>query len=51
MSDVLFDPEDPENAERSGGKAFFRPPEDEVNRRVDLTIGAALAAAAALGQA
>ena len=50
MSDVLFDPEDPDAAERSGGKAFFRPPEDEVNRRVDLTIGAALAAAAALGR-
>jgi purine-nucleoside phosphorylase len=51
VSDVLFDPEDPEHAERSGGKAFFRPPEDEVNRRVDLTIGAALAAAAKLGKA
>jgi hypothetical protein len=50
VSDVLFDPEDPEHAERSGGKAFFRPPEDEVNRRVDLTIGAALAAAANLGK-
>jgi hypothetical protein len=34
----------------SRGKAFFRPPEDEVNRRMDLTIGAALAGAA-LGRA
>jgi purine-nucleoside phosphorylase len=51
VSDVLFDPEDPEHADRSGGKAFYRPPEDEVNRRVDLTIGAALAAAAVLGSA
>jgi DeoD family purine-nucleoside phosphorylase len=51
VSDVLFDPDDPEAAQRSGGKAFYRPPEDEVNRRVDLTIGAALAAAAVLGRA
>ena len=34
-----------------GGQAFYRPPEDEVNRRVDLTIGATLKAAAALGRA
>ncbi|HEY6014372.1 MAG TPA: hypothetical protein VIU37_10200 [Candidatus Limnocylindrales bacterium] len=50
VSDVLFDPDDAEAARRSGGQAFYRPPEDEVNRRVDLTIGAALAAAAALGR-
>lgn len=50
VSDVIFDPDDPEAAKASGGQAFFRPPEDEVNRRVDLTIGAALAAAAALGR-
>jgi purine-nucleoside phosphorylase len=48
VSDVLFYPD--ENA-KPGDKRFFRPPEDEVNRRVDLTIGAALAAAAALGRA
>ena len=36
---------------REGGdETWFRPPEDEVTRRVDLTIGAALAAAAALGR-
>jgi purine-nucleoside phosphorylase len=50
VSDVLFDPTDPASAARSGGQAFYRPPEDEVNRRVDLTIGAALAAASALGR-
>lgn len=47
VSDVLYYPDSPETAE---GTAFYRPPEDEVNRRVDLTIGAALAAAAALGR-
>ena len=47
VSDVLFYPD--ENA-KPGDKAFFRPPEDEVNARVDLTIGAALSAAAALGR-
>ena len=51
VSDVLFDPDDPEAVKASGGKASYRPPEDEVNRRVDLTIGAALDAAAALGRA
>ena len=50
VSDVIFDAADAEAARASGGKASFRPPEDEVNRRVDLTIGAALAAAAALGR-
>jgi transcription antitermination factor NusG len=33
-----------------GDETWVRPPEDEVTRRVDLTIGAALAAAAALGR-
>lgn len=47
VSDVIRDPE----AEQAGGHdAWFRPPEDEVTRRVDLTVGAALAAAAALGR-
>jgi hypothetical protein len=49
VSDVLFYPDSPEAA--GAGDAFFRPPEDEVNRRVDLTIGAALSAAAVLGRA
>ena len=48
VSDVLFDPESPEASDE--GKSFYRPPEDEVNARVDKTIGAALAAAAALGR-
>jgi purine-nucleoside phosphorylase len=50
VSDVLFYPDSPEAAGFEG-KPFYRPPEDEVNARVDLTIGAALAAAAALGRA
>jgi DeoD family purine-nucleoside phosphorylase len=49
VSDVLFYPDSPEAAQFEG-KPFFRPPEDEVNARVDRTIGAALAAAAALGR-
>jgi len=49
VSDVIADPgSDDEGA--SGGEAWFRPPEDEVTRRVDLTIGAAMQAAAALGR-
>ena len=32
------------------GESWFRPPEEEVTRRVDMTIGAALKAAAALGR-
>jgi purine-nucleoside phosphorylase len=47
VSDVLFYPDEDAAA---GKRRFFRPPEDEVNARVDLTIGAALAAAAALGR-
>ena len=48
VSDVIADPE--AAAARAGGtEAWYRPPEEEVTRRVDLTIGAALAAAAELG--
>jgi DeoD family purine-nucleoside phosphorylase len=50
VSDILYDTDDPEALKASGGKRFYRPPEEEVNRRVDLTIGAALAAAAVLGR-
>ena len=47
VSDVIRD----EAAEAAvGHEAWYRPPEDEVTRRVDLTIGAALAAASALGR-
>ncbi len=49
VSDVLVDPEDP-NAKLVEGESWYRPPEEEVTRRVDLTIGAALKAAAALGR-
>jgi purine-nucleoside phosphorylase len=50
VSDVIADPE--AAASRAGGtEAWYRPPEEEVTRRVDLTIGAALAAAAELGRA
>ena len=49
VSDVIADPDDPE-ARRLGGEAWYRPPEDEVTRRVDLTIGAAMDAAAVLGK-
>ncbi|HXG26758.1 MAG TPA: purine-nucleoside phosphorylase [Candidatus Binatia bacterium] len=49
VSDVLYYPDSPQAAGVEG-KAFFRPPEDEVNARVDRTIGAALKAAAALGR-
>ena len=49
VSDVIVDPDDP-SATRVDGEPWYRPPEDEVVRRVDLTIGAALKAAATLGQ-
>jgi len=45
VSDVIADPD-----LVSGPEHWYRPPEDEVNRRVDKTIGAALKAAAALGR-
>ena len=48
VSDTIADPED--GGAESLGETWFRPPEDEVTRRVDMTIGAALKAAAALGR-
>jgi purine-nucleoside phosphorylase len=50
VSDVIRDPADVEGTHKFGKEDWYRPPEDEVNRRVDLTIGAALAAAAELGR-
>ena len=50
VSDVIADPAEGGAAREGEAEAWFRPPEDEVTRRVDLTIGAALAAAAALGR-
>ncbi len=51
VSDVIRDPAQVEGTRKLGGEDWFRPPEEEVVRRVDLTIGAALAAAAELGRA
>ncbi len=50
VSDVIVDPSFAQEVRAAGDEAWFRPPEDEVTRRVDLTIGAAMAAAAALGR-
>ena len=50
VSDVIRDPAAVEGTRKLGGEDWFRPPEEEVVRRVDLTIGAALAAAAVLGR-
>ena len=50
VSDVISDPSEGGATREGGSETWFRPPEDEVTRRVDLTIGAALAAAAALGR-
>jgi DeoD family purine-nucleoside phosphorylase len=50
VSDVIRDPSLVEGTRKLGGEDWFRPPEEEVTRRVDLTIGAALAAAAQLGR-
>ena len=50
VSDVIADPSVEGGVRAIGDEAWFRPPEDEVTRRVDLTIGAAMAAAAALGR-
>lgn len=50
VSDVIVDPTFEQAVQAIGGETWFRPPEDEVTRRVDLTIGAAMAAAAALGR-
>ncbi len=51
VSDVISDPGAEPGGRTVGDETWFRPPEDEVTRRVDLTIGAALSAAAALGRA
>ena len=51
VSDIIADSTLAEVARKLGTESWFRPPEDEVTRRVDLTIGAAMAAAAKLGRA
>jgi DeoD family purine-nucleoside phosphorylase len=50
VSDVIRDPATVEGTRKLGDEDWFRPPEDEVVRRVDLTIGAALKAASELGR-
>ena len=50
VSDVIRDPAAVEGTRKLGEEDWFRPPEDEVVRRVDLTIGAALKAASELGR-
>ena len=50
VSDVIVDPAFEQAVTAIGDETWFRPPEEEVTRRVDLTIGAAMAAAAALGR-
>lgn len=51
VSDVIRDPAEVEGTRKLGNEDWYRPPEEEVDRRVDMTIGAALAAAAELGRA
>ena len=50
VSDVVRDPTEVAGTRKLGNEDWYRPPEEEVVRRVDLTIGAALAAAAELGR-
>jgi DeoD family purine-nucleoside phosphorylase len=50
VSDVIVDPAFEQAVTTIGDETWFRPPEEEVTRRVDLTIGAAMQAAAALGR-
>ncbi|HEY3336517.1 MAG TPA: hypothetical protein VGK16_14885 [Candidatus Limnocylindrales bacterium] len=50
VSDVIVDPTFEQAVTAIGDETWFRPPEEEVTRRVDLTIGAAMAAAAVLGR-
>ncbi len=50
VSDVIVDPTVAQEVRAGSDETWFRPPEDEVTRRVDLTIAAALEAAAELGR-
>jgi DeoD family purine-nucleoside phosphorylase len=49
VSDVIRDPDAPDTR-MLGDEAWYRLPEDELLARIDLTIGAAMTAAAALGR-
>jgi purine-nucleoside phosphorylase len=50
VSDVIRDLAEADGSSKRRNEDWYRPPEDEVVRRVDRTIGAALAAAAELGR-
>ena len=50
VSDVIRDPAVVEDTRLLGGEAWYRLPEDELIARIDLTIGAALTAAANVGR-
>jgi uridine phosphorylase len=50
VSDVIMDPSEVEEGSAAAQHGWARLPEDELQRRIDLTIGAALAAAANLGR-
>lgn len=50
VSDVIRDPGAAPDTRRIGAENWYRLPEDELIARIDLTIGAALAAAATLGR-
>lgn len=50
VSDVIVDSAFDQAVHAIGGDTWFRPSEDEVTRRVDMTIGAAMKAAAELGR-
>ena len=50
VSDVILGPDDQASTETSAAHGWERLPEEELQRRIDLTIGAALTAAANLGR-
>ena len=49
VSDTIRDPKVVAEARKGGSEPWYRLPEDELIKRIDLTIGAALKAAATLG--
>ncbi|MFZ9767252.1 MAG: purine-nucleoside phosphorylase [Candidatus Limnocylindrus sp.] len=49
VSDTIRDPNVVAEARKGGSEPWYRLPEDELIKRIDLTIGAALKAAATLG--
>ena len=49
MSDTIRDAKVVAEARKGGSEPWYRLPEDELIKRIDLTIGAALKAAETLG--